>query len=36
MQKEMEILVIDNVKSAITQSKFLTLVPEQKPLMAKV
>ncbi|UKZ68736.1 uncharacterized protein TrAtP1_009758 [Trichoderma atroviride] len=35
-QKEMEILVIDNVKSAITQSKFLTLVPEQKPLLAKV
>ncbi|KAM0513493.1 hypothetical protein ACHAPE_007755 [Trichoderma viride] len=35
-QKEMEILVIDNVKSAITQGKFLTLVPEQKPLLAKV
>lgn len=35
-QKEMEILVIDNVKSAVTQGKFLTLVPEQKPLLAKV
>ncbi|UKZ54421.1 hypothetical protein TrVGV298_008229 [Trichoderma virens] len=35
-QKEMEILVIDNVKSAITQGKFLTQVPEQKPVLAKV
>jgi D-3-phosphoglycerate dehydrogenase len=35
-QKEMEILVIDNVKSAITQGKLLTLIPEQKPVLAKV
>ncbi|TWU77752.1 hypothetical protein ED733_008596 [Metarhizium rileyi] len=35
-QKEMEILVIENVKSAVTQGKLLTQVSEQKPTMAKV
>ncbi|KAK2591363.1 hypothetical protein QQS21_010939 [Conoideocrella luteorostrata] len=35
-QKDMEILVIDNVKSAITKGKHLTQVPEQKPALAKV
>ncbi|EFZ00040.1 hypothetical protein MHUMG1_02910 [Metarhizium humberi] len=35
-QKEMEVLVIDNVKSAVTQGKLLTQVSEQKPVVAKV
>ncbi|KAG6010998.1 hypothetical protein E4U21_000028 [Claviceps maximensis] len=37
-QKEMEVLVIDNVKSAITDGTLLTQVPEQKqkPLLPKV
>ncbi|QPG94169.1 hypothetical protein C2857_005088 [Epichloe festucae Fl1] len=35
-QKEMEVLVIDNVKSAINDGKHLTQVPEQKPVLAKV
>lgn len=35
-QKEMEVLVIDNVKGAVTQGKLLTQVPEQKPVLAKV
>ncbi|KJZ77631.1 hypothetical protein HIM_02808 [Hirsutella minnesotensis 3608] len=35
-QRRMEILVIDNVKSAVTQGKLLTQVPEQKPIVAKV
>ncbi|KAG5978966.1 hypothetical protein E4U55_005698 [Claviceps digitariae] len=37
-QKEMEVLVIDNVKSAITDGKLLTQVPEQKqkPTLPKV
>lgn len=32
----MEVLVIDNVKSAVTQGKLLTQVSEQKPVVAKV
>ncbi|QUC20920.1 uncharacterized protein UV8b_05161 [Ustilaginoidea virens] len=32
-QKEMEILVIDNVKSVITEGQHLTQVPEQKPVL---
>ncbi|KHN97313.1 hydroxyisocaproate dehydrogenase [Metarhizium album ARSEF 1941] len=34
-QKEMEMLVIDNVKSAVTRGKLLTQVPEQKPITSK-
>ncbi|KND87462.1 putative 2-hydroxyacid dehydrogenase UNK4.10 [Tolypocladium ophioglossoides CBS 100239] len=35
-QRRMEILVIDNVRSAVTKGKFLTQVSEQKLLTAKV
>ncbi|PHH92622.1 hypothetical protein CDD83_6549 [Cordyceps sp. RAO-2017] len=34
-QKRMEVLVIDNVKSAVTQGKLLTPVPEQRPIASK-
>lgn len=30
-QKAMEVLVIDNVRSAVTNGKLVTQVPEQKP-----
>ncbi|KAM4064423.1 d-isomer specific 2-hydroxyacid dehydrogenase, NAD binding domain-containing protein [Hirsutella rhossiliensis] len=35
-QRRMEVLVIDNVKSAVTRGKLLTQVPEQRPPVAKV
>lgn len=35
LQRQMEILVIDNVKRAVTEGRLLTQVPEQKALAAK-